>query len=98
MCTCLTNLLSYFCRPQCHPRNHYFQVDGRHLPRKRHRIYNGELTLENLRKSDHGIYECVVANEVKSHSAIILIVGVISMNNNTGVELFMMSKVLCALL
>ena len=42
----------------------YFQVDGRRLPRKRHRIYNGELTLENLRKSDHGVYECVVSNEV----------------------------------
>ncbi len=41
-----------------------YQVDGRRLPRKRHKIFNGELTLENLRKTDHGVYECVVTNDV----------------------------------
>ena len=41
-----------------------FQVDGRSLPRKRNKIFNGELTLENLRKDDHGVYECVVKNDV----------------------------------
>ena len=42
----------------------YFKVDGRRLPRNRHHTYNGELTLESLRKSDHGVYECVVSNAV----------------------------------
>lgn len=41
-----------------------FKVDGHHLPRKRHKLYNGELTLDALHKSDHGVYECVVENEV----------------------------------
>ena len=40
------------------------QVDSKSLPRKRHKIYNGELTLENLHKIDHGTYECVVTNRV----------------------------------
>ena len=40
------------------------KVDGRRLPRGRHRVYNGELTLDNLRKSDHGVYECVVSSAV----------------------------------
>ena len=42
----------------------FWKVDGKKIPRKRHKIFNGELTLENLRKSDHGVYECVVSNEV----------------------------------
>ena len=41
-----------------------FQVDGRSLPKKRFKLFNGELTLENLRKTDHGVYECVVKNDV----------------------------------
>jgi len=40
------------------------QVDGRRLPRGRHRLYNGELTLDSLRKTDHGVYECVVTSAV----------------------------------
>ena len=39
-------------------------MDSRRLPRKRYRVNNGELAIENLHKSDHGIYECVVSNEV----------------------------------
>ena len=27
-------------------------------------INNGELTIDNLRQSDHGVYECVVHNDV----------------------------------
>lgn len=42
----------------------FFQVDGKSLPYKRHRRYNGELTVHNLHKSDHGVYECVVSNDV----------------------------------
>ena len=42
----------------------FFQVDGRSLPKKRFKLFNGELTLENLRKTDHGVYECVVKNDV----------------------------------
>ena len=29
-------------------------------------MYNGELSVDNLRKSDHGLYECVVSNRVAS--------------------------------
>ena len=29
-------------------------------------VYNGELSVDNLRKSDHGVYECVVSNRVAS--------------------------------
>lgn len=39
-------------------------MDGVRLPPKRTSILNGELTIENLRKSDHGVYECVVSTEV----------------------------------
>jgi len=46
------------------PTTTWRRVDGAKLPRKRHKIFNGELTLENLRKSDHGVYECVVSNKV----------------------------------
>ena len=42
----------------------FLKVDGRSLPRKRYKLFNGELTLENLRKDDHGVYECVVKNDV----------------------------------
>ncbi len=31
-------------------------------------MYNGELTLDNLRKSDHGVYECVVTSDVATVS------------------------------
>ena len=41
-----------------------FQVDGRRLPDKRIRFVGGEMTMSDLRKSDHGVYECVVSNEV----------------------------------
>ncbi|XP_059095272.1 protein turtle-like isoform X4 [Tigriopus californicus] len=46
------------------PKISWRRVDGHHLPRKRHKLYNGELTLDALHKSDHGVYECVVENEV----------------------------------
>ena len=46
-----------------------FQVDGRCIPRKRYKISNGELTLENLRKDDYGVYECVVKNDAATITA-----------------------------
>lgn len=50
--------------------SHVFcQVNGKHFPRKRTVEFDGELKLDNLRKSDHGIYECVVSNEVATITA-----------------------------
>ena len=42
----------------------YLKIDGQPLPRQRATEHNGELTLDNLRQSDHGVYECVVSNDV----------------------------------
>ena len=35
--------------------------DGFDLPKKRHKEYQGTLTISGLQKKDHGIYECVVS-------------------------------------
>ncbi|XP_040573911.1 protein turtle isoform X4 [Lepeophtheirus salmonis] len=51
-----------------HPDIKWRKLRGR-LPHKRSKVYNGELTIENLRKSDHGVYECVVSNEVATITA-----------------------------
>ena len=40
------------------------QGDGTPLPKDRISVRNGRLSVFNLRKSDHGTYECVVENEV----------------------------------
>ena len=45
------------------------KVEGHHLPKKRHKLYKGTLTIEGLQKKDHGIYECVVSNEVATLTA-----------------------------
>lgn len=39
-------------------------MDGLKLPERRISFLGGEMTLSDLRKSDHGVYECVVSNEV----------------------------------
>ena len=41
-----------------------FQVDGRPLPKLRTNFLGGEMTISDLHKSDHGVYECVVSNDV----------------------------------
>ena len=46
------------------PKIRWRRVDGRPLPEKRISFLGGEMTLSDLRKSDHGVYECVVSNEV----------------------------------
>ena len=35
--------------------------EGLALPKKRHKAYQGTLTITGLQKQDHGIYECVVS-------------------------------------
>ena len=35
--------------------------DGFDLPKKRHKEYQGTLTITGLQKQDHGIYECLVS-------------------------------------
>ena len=37
------------------------RTDGSPLPKKRHKEYQGTLTISGLQKKDHGIYECVVS-------------------------------------
>ena len=34
---------------------------GLPLPKKRHKAYQGTLTITGLQKQDHGLYECVVS-------------------------------------
>ena len=36
---------------------------GLPLPKKRHKAYQGTLTITGLQKQDHGLYECVVSHE-----------------------------------
>ncbi|XP_071542829.1 protein turtle homolog B-like isoform X4 [Panulirus ornatus] len=38
--------------------------DNLNLPRDRTQIVGGNLTIRNLRKSDHAYYECIVSNEI----------------------------------
>jgi len=45
------------------------RTDGSPLPKKRHKEYQGTLTISGLQKKDHGIYECVVTNEVATLTA-----------------------------
>jgi hypothetical protein len=40
------------------------QRDGAPLPKGRHSIHGGNITIENLRKTDFGYYHCVASNEV----------------------------------
>lgn len=40
------------------------QRDGAPLPKGRHNIHGGNITIENLRKTDFGYYHCVASNEV----------------------------------
>ena len=37
---------------------------GLPLPKKRHKEYQGTLTITGLQKQDHGTYECVVSGNV----------------------------------
>ena len=37
---------------------------GLPLPKKRHKAYQGTLTITGLQKQDHGLYECVVSHFV----------------------------------
>lgn len=45
------------------------RLSGAALPKKRHKEYQGTLTITGLQKQDHGIYECVVHNEVATLTA-----------------------------
>src|SRR5687767_4602999 len=46
----------------------FLQQNGQPLPRTRHRVEAGNLTISDLRATDFGIYQCVVANEVATIS------------------------------
>ena len=39
---------------------------GLALPKKRHKAYQGTLTITGLQKQDHGLYECVVSGQSAS--------------------------------
>lgn len=40
------------------------QKDGQPLPKNRVRVYGGNITIEGLRRTDFGYYQCVASNEV----------------------------------
>ncbi|XP_064471157.1 protein turtle-like isoform X2 [Ornithodoros turicata] len=40
------------------------RVDAKKLPKNRHSINKGKLTIKSLQKEDHGRYECVLQNDV----------------------------------
>lgn len=42
----------------------YLQRDGSSLPKGRVHIVGGNITIENLRRTDFGYYQCVASNEV----------------------------------
>ncbi|XP_037516107.1 protein turtle isoform X2 [Rhipicephalus sanguineus] len=40
------------------------RADGKKLPKNRHSVSKGKLTIRSLQKEDHGRYECVLQNDV----------------------------------
>ncbi|XP_060841195.1 protein turtle isoform X3 [Rhopalosiphum padi] len=46
------------------PKIQWQRRDGAPLPKGRHSIHGGNITIENLRKTDFGYYHCVASNEV----------------------------------
>ncbi|EEC11432.1 turtle protein, isoform, putative, partial [Ixodes scapularis] len=40
------------------------RADGKKLPKNRHAVNKGKLTIRSLQKEDHGRYECVLQNDV----------------------------------
>ena len=48
------------------------RTDGSPLPKKRHKEYQGTLTISGLQKKDHGIYECVVGETNKHHFSLFI--------------------------
>ncbi|KAJ9595429.1 hypothetical protein L9F63_013388, partial [Diploptera punctata] len=47
----------------------WFRKDGSPLPLDRITIHNGNLTIENLKESDRGLYQCVASNEAATISS-----------------------------
>lgn len=46
------------------PKIQWQRHDGAPLPKNRVRITGGNITIEGLRRSDFGFYQCVASNEV----------------------------------
>ncbi|XP_050542439.1 protein turtle-like isoform X2 [Daktulosphaira vitifoliae] len=46
------------------PKIQWQRRDGAPLPKGRHSIHGGNITIESLRKTDFGYYHCVASNEV----------------------------------
>lgn len=47
----------------------WFRKDGSPLPLDRITIHNGNLTIESIRESDRGLYQCVASNEAATISS-----------------------------
>ncbi|XP_047119273.1 protein borderless [Schistocerca piceifrons] len=46
----------------------WFRKDGSPLPVERITLHNGNLTIENIKESDRGLYQCVASNEAATIS------------------------------
>ncbi|XKL61367.1 hypothetical protein PGB90_008424 [Kerria lacca] len=46
------------------PKIEWQRKDGQQLPKNRVRIYSGNITIDSLRRTDFGYYQCVATNEV----------------------------------
>lgn len=40
------------------------KADGSKLPKDRSSVRSGNLTIKSIKKEDHGVYECVIENEI----------------------------------
>ncbi|OQR68508.1 protein turtle-like [Tropilaelaps mercedesae] len=58
--------ISMSCEGKGHPAPTvtWRRADGKPLPKQRHLLYKGNLTLRSIQKEDHGRYECIIQNEV----------------------------------
>ncbi|XP_054162906.1 protein turtle homolog B-like isoform X2 [Oppia nitens] len=55
------------------------KADGNKLPKDRAFIRSGNLTIKSIKKEDHGIYECILENEI----AILIATTLLLVNNTT---------------
>lgn len=63
------------------PQVQWRRRDGAPLQRTRVRINGGNITIDTLRRSDFGFYQCVASNEVTLSCSHIMCMGYLSIDN-----------------